>query len=191
MSGDNYGAGFSSGAQGAMAGFTVGGPLGAGIGGGIGLLTGLFSDSPEEIARQRWEAFKKSLQDMKANTIRTGTQQIGQQTAANVADATIGGKRRAIASGRDYQAESYILPGVGQAENTGAKALTSFLTDTNRTFDNALIQGEENQMNLPIPKQANDYFDVVAGGVGQFMRNKNQYDMLEKYIKNQGTTNWA
>jgi hypothetical protein len=152
------------------------------IGGGVGLLAGLFSEDPSEIARKRWEAFKRSLQEMKQREITEGTKFIGKQTAANVASATAGGRRRAIATGRDYQSESFILPGVGQAETTGARALENFLTDTENKYNAMEMQANLGEVNLPIPEQPSDYFDVIAGGVGQFAGNKNRYDLLEKAL---------
>ena len=182
----NLGNAFTSGAQGALAGSTFG-PVGTAIGGGIGLLSGLFSSDPADLAKQWWETFKKSLQDMKANTLATGTSFINSQTAANKADATIRGKRNAIASGRDYQSQSFILPGTGQAETTGANALDKFTLDTNQQFNNAEIQANLGEMNLPLPTQPSEYFDVAANAVGQYGANKKKYKMLEDAMTfNQG-----
>ena len=175
----DLGSAFSSGVQGALAGSSIAPGIGTAIGGGIGLLSGLFSSDPADLAKQRWETFKKSLQDMKANTLATGTSFINSQTAANKADATIRGKRNAIASGRDYQSQSFILPGTGQAETTGANALDKFTLDTNQQFNNAEIQANLGEMNLPLPTQPSEYFDVAANAVGQYGANKKKYKMLE------------
>lgn len=186
----DLGSAFSSGVQGALAGSQFGSVLGipgAAIGGGIGLLSGLFSDNPADLAKQRWENFKKSLQEMKTNTLTEGSRLIGNQTAAARASATAGGRRRAIASGRDTQAESFILPAVGQAETTGANALNNFTFDTNRQFDNAMIQANMGEMNLPLPAQPSEYFDVAANAVGTYGKNKKMYDMLENALSDNGS----
>ena len=181
----DLGSAFSSGVQGALAGSQMGsflGVPGAAIGGGLGLISGLLSSDPNELAKQRWENFKKSLNEMRTDTLRSGSQLIGQQTASNVADATIAGKRRAIASGRGNQSESYILPGVGQAQNTGANALNNFTFDTNRQFNNAEIQANMQEATLPLPTQPSEYFDVAANAVGKYGANKKKYDLLEKAL---------
>jgi hypothetical protein len=186
------GSALSSAVQGGLAGSQFGSVLGIpgwAIGGGIGLISGLFSDSPEELAKQRWESFKKSLQEMKTNSLRSGSQLIGSQTAASKADATIAGKRQAISSGRANQAQSFILPGVGQAGTTGANALNQFTENTNQRFDNALIQGELAMAERPLPTQPSEYFDVAANAAGQFGANQKRYKMLEDAISSQNEFN--
>jgi hypothetical protein len=187
----DVGSAFSSGVQGGLTGFTVGGPLGAAIGGGLGLLSGIFSDSPEELAKKRWETFKKQLTEMKANTIRTGSTRIGELTSAAKSDAAIRGRRQAIASGRDTQAESFMLPGIGKAGTTGANALTGFLQDTNDQFNKAEMQADMQEATLPLPEQPSAYFDTIAGAVGQYASNKKKYDMLEKALGGSGGGNYS
>ena len=158
----NVGSAFRGTAGGAGAGFAIGGPAGAAIGGGLGLLTSLFEESPEEQRRRQIREYRENLARLKSRTISEGMGLFNRQTQRNLATAGGLAARRALASGKTGEVESYVLPATGEVARESSQGARQFLTDVNREYDRLVATAELGVLNEPLSPQFSDY--LLEGG---------------------------
>lgn len=132
----------------------------------------LAKDRESRVRRMRIELMKKLFEEDRKKRLSEGTQQINQYTQGLRQNEFARAQRRAVAMGRENQAEAFALPGTQQVARAGSDALSRYLTDTNRSFDAQKLAIERDEAAEPIPAGAFDYISSISGSVSDYLSNK-------------------
>jgi gas vesicle protein len=177
-----------------MTGYKVGSMIpipGAGIvGGAVGALSGLFSDSEEEIRRKRQEELKKQNEQYRmialarANQLKQGgIKDISKETATQVGRSQSDVSRRAAALGRTGDIESMLLPVTSRINEAGGKnletAIQSYdtgINNINSQYDTAAMRINSDFAARPIEPNISDNLTSIGSSIIQ----GGNYD---KYLK--------
>lgn len=160
----------------------VGTLVGAGVGALGGALAGAFSESPEEQRRKRFDEFKKKLNEQRTKTLSEGSAKIGTLTSGLTKRFRSSAGRRAAALGRTSDVEAFELPVVEKVASAGSGAMSDFLSSTNRYFDQASLDAEQQfLLGGELEPSAVDYLGELAPSALQYMQNKEYMDLLARY----------
>lgn len=160
----------------------VGTAIGAGVGALAGGLSGLFSESPEEQRQKRFDEYKKKLNEQRAKTLSEGSAKIGTLTSGLTKRFRSSAGKRAAALGRTSDVEAFELPVVEKVASAGSGAMSDFLTSTNRYFDQASLDAEQQfLLGGELDPSAVDYLGELAPSALQYMQNQEYMDLLARY----------
>jgi hypothetical protein len=169
----DFQSGVKYGAQGAAIGTSIAPGIGTAIGGGLGFLAGLFGGGNDEEERQR--RFQEFLRTLAAERKRK-VEEVMKRTSGLTQQATAAAGRRARASGRPDQAESYILPAAQQATRAGTEAIGPTLD----YYDRKRVESEADFAGRPIEPNTLDYLVEAGGAVGNIFQNQRLIEQIGK-----------
>jgi hypothetical protein len=167
--------------------------IGAGAGALLGGLSGAFSESPEEQRKKKFDEFKMRLNEQRARlaeqkqkSLTEGSQKIGRLTSGLTSRFRSSAGKRAAALGRTSDVEAFELPVVEKVASAGSGAMSDFVTNTNRQFDEygqrldnyGLDAEQQFLMGGELDPSATDYLGELAPSAIQYMQNKEYLDLL-------------
>jgi gas vesicle protein len=142
--------------------------VGTAIGAVVGGIAGLFSTSPEEERKNRYNELVSRLRELRD----TGLQKLNQMRNSRLAQNAQSGARRAAAGGMTSEAESFILPGQENIETSMSNATGNVVSD----YENRLANVDTDFANRPIEPNVSDY-------LMQFGKTGIEMSMNDKYIE--------
>jgi len=148
------------------------------VGAAAGFLGGLFDQSPQE---KRDEAIRKAsaqLDMMRLRTLERGRKSINQTIQSQLAFQTAGAGRRARSAGAN-DAEGFILPAQSSTISSGNKALSSFETSTNDSFDRAEANLHVGNALGPVSPSFGDYLLPIGEAAAKYKMNQDYISMLK------------
>lgn len=159
------------------------GPTGALISTAVGGIARFFSESPEQIAKRRIDAYTGQLEQQRKTEVHDVSQQISQGTAASMAQAANIAGRQAAALGKTEQTESFALPATSRIAVQGGRNLKQAVTGINSAYNTRIAEANASMLGVPATEGIGDVIGNLSDVYTQASQQEDFFSRLEKIMQ--------